>query len=121
LFLFRRTTVFTNISDASLDGDRLTSSPIDFKNLFPYLPLASPIEVLEQDGNDGSVVQISDDEDGLDDTLALQHQVDHKDEGSFGDVEQVVVATDQYSWKIDHARGDYKIKGLLSILTKESG
>lgn len=108
------------MSDVDLDGDRLTSSPINFENLFPYSPLASPIEVLEQDGDDGSVVQISDDEDGLDDTIAPQHQVDHEDEGSFGDVEQVVVAADQYSWKIDHARGDHKMKGLSCILTKES-
>jgi hypothetical protein len=109
------------MSDVDLDGERLTSSPIDFENLFPYSSLASPIEVLEQDGDDGSLVQISDDEDGLDDTIALQHEVDHhEDEGSFGDVEQVVVAADQYSWKIDHARGDHKMKGMLCILTKES-
>jgi hypothetical protein len=59
------------MSDVDLDGDRLISSPIDFDNLFLYLPLASLVEVLEQDGDDGSLVRISDDEDGLDDMIAL--------------------------------------------------
>lgn len=34
-------------------------------------------------------------------------------EGSFGDEEQVIVAADQYSWKIDHSKGDHKFKGVL--------
>jgi hypothetical protein len=28
----------------------------------------------------------------------------------------VVVASDQYSWKIEHARGDHKFKGALRCI-----
>lgn len=38
-------------------------------------------------------------------------EADDWDEGSFGDDEQVAVASDLYSWKIDHARGDHKLQG----------
>lgn len=38
---------------------------------------------------------------------------DDRSEGSFGDEEQVIVAADQYSWKIDHSKGDHKFKGAL--------
>jgi hypothetical protein len=31
---------------------------------------------------------------------------------SFGDDEQVDVASESYSWKIDHSKGEHKLKGI---------
>ena len=36
---------------------------------------------------------------------------DDAENGSFGDEEQVVVASDLYSWKVDHSKGEHKLKG----------
>jgi hypothetical protein len=94
--------------------DFLDFSPINSDNLFSDLLPASPArEPLVEQHSDGSTHGTSDDEDGLDDPVALQHLEDDCSEGSFGDGEQVVVASDQYSWKIDHASGDHKFNGTL--------
>lgn len=59
----------------------------------------------------GESYETSDDEDGLDNAVAAHYLEDDDHEGSFGDSEQVAVASDQYSWKINHAGGDHKFKG----------
>jgi len=37
-------------------------------------------------------------------------------EGSFGDEEQVEVAGDQFTWRIDHHKGDHKFHGTFLII-----
>lgn len=34
------------------------------------------------------------------------------EEDSFGDEEQVSVGSEQFSWKINHAKGDFKLNGM---------
>jgi hypothetical protein len=94
-----------------LEDDFLNFSPITVDDVFPESLPASEVgnSVREQDG----ASETTDDEIRLDDTIVDQHQDYDANEGSFGDDEQVVVASDQYSWKIDHARGDHKFKGRL--------
>jgi hypothetical protein len=38
-------------------------------------------------------------------------------ESSFGHEEPVVVAAEQYSWKMDYAKGDHKFRGVLACCT----
>jgi hypothetical protein len=55
----------------------------------------------------------SDNEDGLHGGVtAADHALEDED-GSFGDNEHVVVGAKQHSWKIDHATGDHKLKGMF--------
>jgi hypothetical protein len=59
---------------------------------------------------DGDLDGASEDEDGLNVGRALlDFASDYGDDG-FSD-EQVAVASEQYSWKINHAKGDHKLKG----------
>jgi hypothetical protein len=107
---------FTNMDIPDFD-EGFDFSLINSDNLFPDSLTASPARepILEQN-SDSSSHEASDDEDGLDDRVALQHVEDNCNEGSFGDGEQVVVASDQYSWKIEHARGDHKFKGAFRYI-----
>lgn len=95
------------VSDESGD-DFVQCAQIDDNNLPSSLEHPSP----NQDSH-GESYETSDDEDGLDDADAVHYLEDDDHEGSFGDSEQVAVASDQYSWKINHARGDHKFKGAL--------
>ena len=52
-----------------------------------------------------------DNEDGLGDGLTPADYLLESEDGSFGDDEQVVAASEQHSWKIDHAKGDHRLKG----------
>lgn len=101
-----------------LDDDFLNFSPIHSDNLFPASLPASPAgnSIHEQDG-DGELYESSDNEDAT----AVQHLEDDSDDGSFGDGEQVAVASDQYSWKINHTRGDHKFKGALRCIRGHNG
>ena len=57
----------------------------------------------ESDNEDG--------EDGLFNTEAVaEPAID--DDGSFGDEERVDIADDSYSWKIDHTKGEHKLRGI---------
>jgi hypothetical protein len=97
----------------------LNFSPIHSDNLFPdSLPTSPAREPLLEQHSDGGTHKTSDDEDGLDDPVGLQHLEDDCSEGSFSDGEQVVVASDQYSWKIDHASGDHKFNSTLRCICR---
>ncbi|KAK7177727.1 hypothetical protein PSPO01_16225 [Paraphaeosphaeria sporulosa] len=102
---------------SDLDGFETTFvgfSPIDCADLVPNSPVASPAwsPPLEEHSDSNSPNSSDDDEDGLGDHVG--HVADDWEEGSFGDDEQVVVASDHYSWTIDHARGDHKLRGLYA-------
>ena len=43
--------------------------------------------------------------------MAIDDEQD-PESGSFGDDEQVDVACESYSWKIDHSKGEHKLKGI---------
>lgn len=119
--------------DASFDG---------FSTIHPLLP-DLPLDVLPEDAFpaddaflDGGVVleellppssqpanfqgrvdedenEAEDDDDGLyTDTLPPS-----LDDGSFGDDEEVDVAVDAQSWKIDHSKGQHKLRG-VSLRTR---
>lgn len=91
----------------------LNRSPrYDIDDLWPSSPppttATQPINEQQSDGSldDGS----GDDDELYEDVLACEVR-DDCSEGTFGDEEHVLVASDQYSWKIDHAKGDHKMKG----------
>lgn len=65
--------------------------------------------------SDSDFSRDSDDDDGLyyrrtsiDDERDLENV-------SFGDDEQVDVASESYSWKIDHSKGEHKLKGIDTL------
>ncbi|KAF2133086.1 hypothetical protein P153DRAFT_394009 [Dothidotthia symphoricarpi CBS 119687] len=92
------------------DEQFLNFSPVDDSHLWPNSPSITlekqAVPYLEVDGSSD---EASEEEDSLHDDAASRHPEDDCD-GSFGDEEQIVVALDQYSWKIDHAKGDHKFQ-----------
>ena len=53
----------------------------------------------------------SDNEDGLFNSEAVTEPgID--DDGSFDSEERVDIADDSYSWKIDHTKGEHKLRGI---------
>lgn len=99
-------------SDA-FDDALLNPSPLRDTELWPSSP---PAAIATQPGNDqqsdDSLDDSSGDDDGLYGDASPSGLGDDCSEGSFGDEEQVVVAADQYSWKMDHSQGDHKFKGV---------
>jgi hypothetical protein len=53
----------------------------------------------------------SDNDDGLHYRRSIDDERDLENV-SFGDDEQVDVASESYSWKIDHSKGEHKLKGI---------
>ncbi|PVH90186.1 hypothetical protein DM02DRAFT_683926, partial [Periconia macrospinosa] len=101
--------LFYDIDDYNID-DLWLRSP-------PPATATQPINEQQSDGslNDGS----GDDDELYENTLACEIR-DDGSEGTFGDEEHVLVASDQYSWKIDHAKGDHKIKVRDFVAATES-
>jgi hypothetical protein len=63
-----------------------------------------------------SLVHDDDDDDENeedDDGLHAENLLSPLDDGSFGDEEEVDVAADSYAWKIDHTKGQHKLRGVL--------
>lgn len=54
----------------------------------------------------------SDNDDGLYDRRTSTVDEQDLENVSFGDDEQVDVASKSYSWKIDHSKGEHKLKGI---------
>jgi hypothetical protein len=97
-----------------MDESFLDFSPIRIGDLYLNLSVASLLRHARPErDSDSSEHAPSDDEEELHDHVALEHLEDDENESGFGDSEQVVIASDQYSWKIDHARGDHKFRGTL--------
>ncbi|KAH7335097.1 hypothetical protein BKA66DRAFT_577500 [Pyrenochaeta sp. MPI-SDFR-AT-0127] len=93
------------------DEEFFNLSPANVSNLWVDSPPAThEAHAASVQEVDSTSDEASGDEDGLNDGAALRHLEDDGSEGGFGDEEQVVVASDQYSWKIDHAKGDHKFK-----------
>jgi hypothetical protein len=88
----------------AFDREFLDPSPRrDMDGLWPSSPPAATAAQPSDDSLDeGS---------GDDDNASPGELGDDCSEGGFGDEEHVLVASDQYSWKIDHAKGDHKFKG----------
>jgi hypothetical protein len=103
-----------SLDDISLDDGSLDNISLD--NISPdNVSLDRESGINEVSDSDFS--RDSDDDDGLyyrrtsiDDERDLENV-------SFGDDEQVDVASESYSWKIDHSKGEHKLKGIdpLSI------
>jgi len=54
-------------------------------------------------------------EDSDDDNVSLSHQANDEqglEDGGFGDEEQVHIASESRNWKIDHAKGEYRLAGI---------
>ena len=83
-------------------------------------PTSAGDQLVPEYEGDNTSDEASGDEDELHDNAAPQYLEDGCSEGSFGDEEEVTVAADQYSWKIDHSRGDHKFKGIPSYMYNSS-
>jgi hypothetical protein len=95
-----------------IDESFLTFSPIAINDICPNPSITSPPRLTRSErDSESSKHAPSDDEDELHADVTLQHLEDDDNEGGFGSDEEVVIASDRYSWKIDHARGDHKFKG----------
>ncbi|CAN9216863.1 unnamed protein product [Alternaria alternata] len=73
-------------------------------------PAATATQLTNELQSDDSLDDDSGDDDRLYGDASLGGLGDDCSESSFSDKEQVVVAAEQYSWKIDHAKGDYKFR-----------
>jgi hypothetical protein len=69
------------------------------------LPKGTPNLVL--DNEDDNEDEINDDDDGL----HAENLLSPLDDGSFGDDEEVDVAANSHAWKIDHTKGQHKLRG----------
>ena len=99
----------------TFDDELLNLSPLRDADLWPSSPPPTAIATqlrIEQQNND-STDDESGDDDGLYGDASPGEIRDDCSEGSFGDEEHVVVAADQYSWKIDHSKGDHRFRGML--------
>lgn len=87
----------------------------------PHDPLPSPQGHLLTHEGEPDIVSpsatfphfLSDDEeddDGLDADPPVRLSPSEEDDGDFGDEEQVDVAVDAYSWKINHANGHHRLR-----------
>jgi len=75
-------------------------------NKSPERELTLPSLDIDSDGD-------SDNEDGLHGGVTTADHALEDEDGSFGDDEHVVVGSRQHSWKINHATGDHKLKGMF--------
>lgn len=94
--------------DASVESDDLFVRP---SQVSPS-SLRRVVESIHSSTPDFGPSSESDGEDGLFcENEALTS--DHEDDGFYNDDDddQVVIASDAYSWKIDHSKGDHKLKG----------
>ena len=98
----------------AFDEELLNLSPPQDIDLWPSSPPAviatQPTDTQQSANSDDDG---SGDEDGLYGDASPGELRDDCSEGSFGDEEQVMVAADQYSWKIYHSKGDHKFKCVL--------
>jgi hypothetical protein len=98
----------------AFDDELLNPSPLRDTDLWlSSPPTAIATQLRNEQQSDDSIDDDSGDDDGLYGDASLDGLGDNCSEGSFGDEEHVVVAADQYSWKIDHSKGDHKFKGVL--------
>lgn len=96
----------------AFDDEILNPSPLPDIDLWPNSPpAATATQLLNEQPSDASLDEGSGDDDGIYDDASACERRDEDSEGSFGDEEHVLIASDQYSWKIDHAKGDHKLKG----------
>jgi hypothetical protein len=96
----------------AFDDEILNLSPLGDIDLWPSSPpAATATQLVDEQQSDSSFDEGSADDDGHHDNAFLGELRDDCSEGSFGDGEHVFVASDQFSWKIDHAKGDHKLKG----------
>ena len=96
-----RTTISSSLSSfpASVNGD--------------ILPGGEPRTTLSSNRVSESCYDDESDEDGTYQGMLLDNESE-AEYGGFGDEEQVVVASDSYRWKINHSKGDHRLKGQCS-------
>jgi hypothetical protein len=101
----------------AFDDRWLNLSPVP--DLWPSSPPAATAtqRTNAPQSDDGLDDDSGDDDDGLYGDASPGGLRDDCSESSFGNEEQVVVAAEQYSWKIDHAKGDHKFRGVLACCT----
>jgi hypothetical protein len=76
-------------------------------------PAATATQLTNEPLSDDGLDENSGDDDGLYGDTSLGEFEGEISESGFGEGEEVVVASEQYSWKIDHAKGDHKFKRVL--------
>ena len=92
-------------------------------SLVPNLQLSSPPAATATQRTNAPQSDDSLDNDSRDDDDRLYSNAspgglrDDCSESSFSNKEQVVVAAEQYSQKINYAKGDYKFRGVLACCT----
>ena len=84
---------YTNIDNAIVGADQ------------GYRPIGEHVAGERTEVNDG----IGEDDDGVF-SEAVQNSDDDEDTG-FGDGEHVEIASRQYQWKVDHSKGEHKLRG----------
>jgi hypothetical protein len=100
----------------AFDEEWVNLSPLS--NLWPSSPpAATATQRTNALQSDDGLDDDSGDDDGLYGDASPGGLRDDCSESSFGNEELVVVAAEQYSWKMDYAKGDYKFRGVLACCT----
>ena len=107
------------MNSEAFDYELLTPSPRPHLSL-SSTPAATATQLTNepQNAGDDGLDENSGDDDGLYGDASPGELEDENSESGFGSEEEVVVATEQYSWKINHAAGDHKLKGMLACCTR---
>jgi hypothetical protein len=79
---------------------------------------ATVTQLTNEPQSDNGVEENSGDDDGLHGDASLGELEGENSESGFGEEEEEVVAAEQYSWKINHAAGDHKLRGVLACCTR---
>lgn len=73
-------------------------------------------DLLRDGAGEGVVIdwQLGNDDGPAPDDDELVSTPPESEDGNFGDDELVEVAADSYTWKVDHSKGDHKLRGLFT-------
>lgn len=109
----------SQLEDGQQNDDRLNNDIFD-STFFQDIPQSSsplaitPSHLEDDQQDDDSLSNTSGDDDGLyNNALSNLPRDDYSEDSSEGE-EQVMIAEDQYLWKIDHSRGDHRLKGMVT-------
>jgi hypothetical protein len=86
-------------------------SPIPIEDFEDIEDLRLPLTRTDHLDNNGEQIDDNHDDGISEDDSITSTSAQISDDGGYGDEEEVDVAADSYTWKIDHSKGDHKLHG----------
>jgi hypothetical protein len=111
-----------NLEDSGIDGSPAplfySYSPLpDSPGLLSPIPIEDiedvrrPLSRTDHLDNNGEQIDDNHDDSISEDDSITSTPAQISDDGGYGDEEEVDVAADSYTWRIDHSKGDHKLHG----------